>query len=1160
MRLLGAGAIFVLLVHALLCLNAQVRDESATDLSQPELSAPLTLRCCENVDGNFLAECIDQATYLNRVLRAAADEKPAVTMYTYVTDSITKYSSYATAINAVYAEQNRYNFHILGRQAQMKSAGYDVKPDPYAGALDARWNKVHILLQALEQQQDGMDQNYGTVDNDELTPASQYVAWVDADLVILDMGMRIELIGQEYPDADIIMSRDLVHAEFVSNSGFIIARCTDWSIAFFKKWWNTYDRTKCCDQNAFTWLYDKFNQENLGHVKLLKTDAINSNFPAWRNQKLYNQVLHLAGASSLYRIPLFRTGFEEVCRAGYEQNKIIHKKDHSNDHPVLILFEQWSSYETARLRPQLVLTPQLLLEHIFHLGQSRISSLKYLNDLKEDKHVIALSPRPITGAIFSGIVPVQFGHMHDRGHQDDSANRAKIQDLPVENRTLHALTDMDLDTMLNMWSKEVQTSMNYVQECQATLNDVLKIDHDESWAAMDELRNKQAENMGHELPIHVEKRLLSGIRAWLLGNFRSVALDLVEVLDVVGERESVFNGFAEKNSTQEHLQKMLEMMSGMLFNTVLPTSQSRDQGAPAVTLLGVQEQPGGESVDDQMDVMTNTGTAATTGKAELLVQIRKMALETLKEAISRAFELFLTIENDETAYSIDMQRFILRDVGTNLLPPMGRLAPPSLQAKVLYYKFKQKQLLAATFTNNLASNTQTDQNALELGIAELQQAMQHWRDMSKLNYYGSDYVMADPYKEGSDVLSSLGTLQCMIRKQDDGIKSLTECAELQDRTLEGYASIRIATRKDIVEGQLQLVETLLSLGICCMDRYQMKAAQDGSNSGVQRRIGGSDGDGTKLGGGSGSGKSSSGSGSSSSSSSTGTDSGIQDLGNALLYFKRSASILEAINTYNDNMRGTTDSLSERVTKFQMNTMVLLKAEQRKGHKVAKSKSIHGDLSLADIAMHADGTPIQDAKRNLCIKDSCRKVAAGVGVAGMPIGLGGLTEMGIGHFMVDGFKKGVRYTITEQGMREVTKADNSDIPVLVVPDNEPLNGVAGYRRVVQVAGKMQVQGSPLQVVLDTPGGKGSAYPNGGPPAAAIHGTGAAANSAARVSANAKGAVAAGAPIGGAGPGGAQTPGGTNVPPAAAGGLASKIVYRKKKLTNRVGETFNNRNSK
>ena len=175
----GIFVIFFTLVH-LHFVSGQIHDETVRDMMQPfPLKAPLTLSCCDHIeDSTDLMRCVRDSTYTANFLHTAADFQPAVTLYTYITKNIHNYASLAMAVNAVYAEHNHYDLRILGEDSGSSSD----KTNPYQNSLDPRWNKIDILRRALEN---------GTADG-------HYIAWIDADLVIMDLGMRIEQIGDEY--------------------------------------------------------------------------------------------------------------------------------------------------------------------------------------------------------------------------------------------------------------------------------------------------------------------------------------------------------------------------------------------------------------------------------------------------------------------------------------------------------------------------------------------------------------------------------------------------------------------------------------------------------------------------------------------------------------------------------------------------------------------------------------------------------------------------------------------------------------------------------------------------------------------------------------------------------------------------------------------------
>jgi len=120
----------------------------------------------------------------------------------------------------------------------------------------------------------------------------KYIMWVDADLVFLDMGLKIEGVAASHQDAHILFSAEYSGSTTLVNSGAIIVKNTDFSKMFLKEWWDFADRKYLSDQEQFDLLY-KAKKEEYGLAKriaLLPPDAINSDPPAMTKQLPRNQV------------------------------------------------------------------------------------------------------------------------------------------------------------------------------------------------------------------------------------------------------------------------------------------------------------------------------------------------------------------------------------------------------------------------------------------------------------------------------------------------------------------------------------------------------------------------------------------------------------------------------------------------------------------------------------------------------------------------------------------------------------------------------------------------------------------------------------------------------------------------------------------------------
>jgi hypothetical protein len=237
--------------------------------------------CCDKRDNPMqLYKCIND-------VNTRKYSRVAVT--TYVTENILEYASYSLFINALHTSHNNYTFRILTNK---NSPNYEVN--------DPRWNKVKIINVAMEE-------NIGWASD------SEYVVWLDADLAILDIGMDFAAIGDKYPNHDVFLSKDINNGGGIANTGFVMVRNTKWAMKFLDEWFNYGNRARMSDQIALLLLYESYDKIEQNKIKILNVDAINSNFPAWRNQKDYNQVLHLAGESNLYRDMVFQYATTQIC-------------------------------------------------------------------------------------------------------------------------------------------------------------------------------------------------------------------------------------------------------------------------------------------------------------------------------------------------------------------------------------------------------------------------------------------------------------------------------------------------------------------------------------------------------------------------------------------------------------------------------------------------------------------------------------------------------------------------------------------------------------------------------------------------------------------------------------------------------------------------------
>ena len=223
--------------------------------------------------------------------RGSASAGASMGVVTYTTDSIMDYAGYSLSMTTVWATQHNYVLRHL-------SPGTGGEHD----SNDQRWNKVKLV-----------EESFGV---DGWARDLEYVAYMDSDLVVLDLAFALEDVVAEHPTADLLFSRDSQPLNGLMNSGFFIARNSAWTMTFLREWWGSKEtREMAIDQHAFSSLYFKGLPDIESHIALLQPHALNTHFPAWLHQEPSHQVLHLAGCSSMLRVEAFRTGLRNTCLA-----------------------------------------------------------------------------------------------------------------------------------------------------------------------------------------------------------------------------------------------------------------------------------------------------------------------------------------------------------------------------------------------------------------------------------------------------------------------------------------------------------------------------------------------------------------------------------------------------------------------------------------------------------------------------------------------------------------------------------------------------------------------------------------------------------------------------------------------------------------------------
>eukprot|EP00981_Chlorochromonas_danica_P006590 scaffold1435_cov162-Ochromonas_danica.AAC.24 len=231
-------------------------------------------------------------------------------LVTVVTSDILPYAAYAIAANLFYAIHNQYIFHIVDLSNNNNDDNDNdqnrrekVEEVDHWDRYDVRWNKVKALSHAFSNWAADCD----------------YLLWVDADLIMLDMNFKMEELIRLYPEEHLIASAEHSGSSTLINSGSLLVKNHPILLAFLSRWWGESEwRRLYSDQEAFDLLY---HQEEIAsedesaeakaklQVRVLAPIVLNSDPPVMTRFGANQRVLHLMGEEEDFRSHIFRTAF-----------------------------------------------------------------------------------------------------------------------------------------------------------------------------------------------------------------------------------------------------------------------------------------------------------------------------------------------------------------------------------------------------------------------------------------------------------------------------------------------------------------------------------------------------------------------------------------------------------------------------------------------------------------------------------------------------------------------------------------------------------------------------------------------------------------------------------------------------------------------------------
>lgn len=246
----------------------------------------------------------------------------AVALLSRATDNIYSYAAYSLFIQATYAQHNGY-MYLPGA---FYAADGDKKNDDY------RYHrKLSPIIEALSAP---MEMKVKGTQKKVMTGGeayfSDYLVWMDADAVPLNMSLRFEQLAAAHPKAHILASKD---SSSMINTGVMIIRNSDWALQFLRDWRDMKDGLHRgdsshppahTDQAGFAAAFSVYeSKERTGEIApswrdkiaILEAHELNSVLPAFSRQEPSHNILHLAAESDAYRAQVMQAGAATLCSA-----------------------------------------------------------------------------------------------------------------------------------------------------------------------------------------------------------------------------------------------------------------------------------------------------------------------------------------------------------------------------------------------------------------------------------------------------------------------------------------------------------------------------------------------------------------------------------------------------------------------------------------------------------------------------------------------------------------------------------------------------------------------------------------------------------------------------------------------------------------------------
>lgn len=285
----GKCFLYLALFAGSLC-NAQIAKRNASHLQPTNFEMGRSSACCDIAD--------EEESFLECLKSAAAETRDAA-----LTTAVGAAGPKLTVAIVTPIQKNSFAaaFSFGIKEAYAEANGYFVDVFNYKGTASTDWEKIEYLAAALD-------------DLNGWARHVDYLLWVDNDLVIVDIGMRVEAIFSSYKKASMILSEGMHNKKIATD--FVMLRNNPRTVELLEDWLRVGRGVEMSfvDSESFYKLTEGESEEYEVLVKVLPPDALNTFFPAAKNFKPHNQVLNLAEEHEMYKKRAFAEAFHGMCR------------------------------------------------------------------------------------------------------------------------------------------------------------------------------------------------------------------------------------------------------------------------------------------------------------------------------------------------------------------------------------------------------------------------------------------------------------------------------------------------------------------------------------------------------------------------------------------------------------------------------------------------------------------------------------------------------------------------------------------------------------------------------------------------------------------------------------------------------------------------------